>query len=188
MRAKNRQEVVALALATGQEIKATAAACGVAESTIHRWLHEESFRQRVDELRTALFDAAVGKLAGLSGQAVDVLERLLTSKKEAVRLSAARTILQLGPDLREQTDLAARLDDLKRRIEEQHHVHPGPTAGSPRSPAPGADTGGSGPPGSVPAGSLSPDGGRGDATGPVAAGLADVGGAAPVAPLFEAGG
>src|SRR5262245_61320698 len=74
----NRQEAVALLLSTGCTIKGAAAQTGVGERTIKGWLAEvPAFKARVQELRAALFEAAVGKLSALGGRAAEVLGELL---------------------------------------------------------------------------------------------------------------
>lgn len=120
----NRQEAVALALAGGQTVRDAAKATDVGERTIHRWLAEDAaFRRRVSELRDAMYSAAVGRLADLTGTAAEVLGELLESQADNVRLAAARTILEQAVRMHDHADLLRRLDAL-----EQRDAARGPTA------------------------------------------------------------
>jgi hypothetical protein len=110
------REPAALALACGHTIKAAAAKAHVSERAIRYWLDDESFRERVRQLRVALYSKAAGKLAALSGLAVKALGGLLKSKTESVRLRAAVEVLSLGPQLREFTELSERVAALARRV------------------------------------------------------------------------
>ena len=74
-------------------------------------------RWRVSELRTAMYAAAVGKLADLSGKAADTLGELLGSETEQVQLQASKAVLELGPRLREHVDLSAEVDALRKELE-----------------------------------------------------------------------
>jgi hypothetical protein len=112
-----RREAVALALAGGSNVRDAAGACGVGERTVFTWLKDPAFRDRVDAIRSDLFALAVGRLAGLSGQAAEVLGGLLASRSEAIRLQAARSILDYGPRLRDSVELARRIEELKRQLE-----------------------------------------------------------------------
>jgi transposase-like protein len=112
-----RKEAVAIALATGQTVSDAAAAAGATKRTVHRWLKESAFRDRVHELQSDLFGQAAGRLTALSAQAADALGALLSSEDEGVRLQAARLILDLGIRLREHFVLARDLDELRQRME-----------------------------------------------------------------------
>ena len=109
-----KQESAALALASGRTAAEAAAEAGCSVRSLRRWLAEkDGFRERTQELRTELFGLAVGRLSELSGKAAAALGELLESEAEGIRLQAARSILEHGPKLRESTDLAAQLAQLR---------------------------------------------------------------------------
>jgi transposase-like protein len=121
-----KQQAVALALAAGRTAAEAAGEHGCGERTVRRWLAEvPEFRQRIEATRTALFNQAVGKLADLCGKAATTLGELLDSEAEGVRLRAAQAILSTAPQLREATGLAAKVDDLERRLAEVGREHNG---------------------------------------------------------------
>jgi hypothetical protein len=98
-----------LALAAGAREREAAKQAGIEERSVHRRLANADFRRAVSEARGRMFDAARGQLAGLAGKATETLKRLMESDKPAVALAAAKAILQLGPRLREETELEERL-------------------------------------------------------------------------------
>jgi hypothetical protein len=109
-----RMENAALCLARGGTYPEAAQSAGVAERTIKSWLDYAHFRQRVSELRGRLTEQALGELVSNMASACDTLAFLCRrAKSQAVRLSAARSILELGSRLRESVELEARLSALE---------------------------------------------------------------------------
>lgn len=103
----------ALAIASGTSVREAAAAAGLSERTAYRRLRDPAFRRRVSEFRASLLSEAVGRLSEAANEAVSTLKALLSSRTDSVRLSAARTILELGPKLREQAELEERIAALE---------------------------------------------------------------------------
>lgn len=107
-------DAFAIAYASGTSLREAARTAGISESTAHRRLKDPAFRRRVSEIRTSFLNEAVGRLAEAANEAVSTLKALLTARSESVRLSAARAILELGPKLREQTEIEERIIALER--------------------------------------------------------------------------
>lgn len=104
-----------LALAAGATVRDAAEQAGIGERTVYRRLADTDFRRAVNDARGRLFDAALGRLANLASEAADTLGRLMKSDKPTVALGAAKAALELGPRLRELTELEdrlARLEDI----------------------------------------------------------------------------
>ena len=112
---KSADEAIIVALAGGRTVQAAARVAGVAESTIYRRLRETEFRRRVTETRAEFTARALGNLAAASTAAAGTLRRLLKAESEAVRLSAARSILELGTKLRDSVELEQRILALEAR-------------------------------------------------------------------------
>jgi hypothetical protein len=110
---RNADEALALGLATGQTLRAAAAAAGVAERTATRRWADLDFRRRVGELRGEMVTRALGQLADGMADAAGVLRQLLAAESEAVRLGACRAMLELGNKLRESVELEQRLAALE---------------------------------------------------------------------------
>ena len=103
-------------LAAGQTVLDAAREAGLSEKTAHRRLAEPEFRRRVAAARDQMLARAVGQLTDAATEAVATLRELLAADALAVRLGAARSILDLGRRLREALELDARLTELEGRL------------------------------------------------------------------------
>jgi hypothetical protein len=107
-------ESLALAVAGGQTLRDAATVAGVSERTATRRWADAAFRRRVAELRADMVVRSVGRLADGMAEAADVLRALLTpGTPPAVRLGAARSLLELGVKLRESVEIEERLAALE---------------------------------------------------------------------------
>ena len=114
---RNADEPLALALATGQTLRGGAEAAGIAERTATRRWADPAFRRRVAQLRGDMVQRALGRMAHGMAEAADVLRALLApAMPPAVRLGAARSLLELGVRLRESVELEARLASLEEQL------------------------------------------------------------------------
>ncbi len=104
-----------IALLTQPSIAEAARACDLGESTLRRWLHQPDFAHAYSQARQQAFSVALGSLQNLSEQAVQTLQSLMQDPQisPSVRLSAARTILQMSFKAAQQCTLQARLDQLE---------------------------------------------------------------------------
>jgi hypothetical protein len=114
-RRKGDAELV-LALAGGQTVRAAARLAGVGEHTATRRVTDPAFRRRVAALRAEMVARAAGHLADGMAEAAATVRWLLAAESEAVRLAAARTILEVGPKLREATELEDRLAAIEAQV------------------------------------------------------------------------
>jgi hypothetical protein len=105
--------------AADEELVQALAAGAPGARTAHRRLADADFRRVVSRARGRIFDAALGRLAGLAGEATDVFERLLVSDQPSVARRAAKAILQLGPRLRDATELEERRCRLEDQADEK---------------------------------------------------------------------
>ena len=107
------RELLALAIAQGMQIKDAASEANLSASRAYVIAREESFRQRVSEIRQTVLDGAVGKLNEAVSKAVETLVAVLDADGERDRVAAAKAILSaLGP-ISELGELRARLDRLE---------------------------------------------------------------------------
>jgi len=103
-----------LALLTERTGADAARRCGVGERRLRRWLTEPSFKAECDTARAALFESAMGRIQTLAGRAIDTLEELLSAKKHpAVRLGAARTVVEVGLHQHEAATILRRLAEIE---------------------------------------------------------------------------
>ena len=118
---EDRRENVAVMLAAGQTVSASARACGVGRTTVTEWRKDASFNARVAELRKDLTDAAVGRLAQMmAGTAADALEALLKIKGEnRIKLDAVRTVFELFGGVTSNLELREVLEELQTKKGDQ---------------------------------------------------------------------
>jgi hypothetical protein len=114
---RNADEALAVAIASGRTLRDAAAGAGVSERTARRRHEDTAFRARVVELRGAMLQQSLGRMAGGMAEAADVLRGLLKADSESVRLGACRAMLELGVKLRETVDHAERLQALEARLD-----------------------------------------------------------------------
>jgi hypothetical protein len=119
-RFQRSDELMAVAIANGASLTEAAERAGVCEKTARRRWAEEEFRQRVLEVRSQIRCQAVGELTHDMQAATATLREALNAKSESVRVSAARAILKLGPDIggraEENALLARALEKLKEEM------------------------------------------------------------------------
>lgn len=93
-------------------------------ATLYDWLKQQSFRDKVDELRNEVVDRAIGRLADLmAGKAIDkLIERLDRTDPDtgvtAATLDDVKAAFDLFGGLKSNTELAAKLDKLLERLGE----------------------------------------------------------------------
>jgi hypothetical protein len=109
-----RKQKVALLLAAGSSHAHAAKESGVGVRTIERWNAQPDFQDEVKRIRAELVATASAKLSGAMTFAANRLIGLLNSKDESVALRAARSILQLGPKVRETNEIEVRLTALEK--------------------------------------------------------------------------
>jgi hypothetical protein len=104
---RGRQELAAAALAVGKTQWAAAQTAGVSERTVRTWWADPAFRARVAKLRGEAVSRALGRLTAGMTDAADTFLKLLKSPNDAVRLGAAKAIIELAIKVRDATDLQA---------------------------------------------------------------------------------
>lgn len=113
-----RQRLFVSALLSSPTIQAAAEAAGIAPRTAHRYLKDSAVKQALAEA----LDAAMGQA---TRRAVDEMLAALTTLAEihrdrdaaaGTRVSAAKSILDAGPKLREAQELGERVSQLEDAI------------------------------------------------------------------------
>jgi hypothetical protein len=110
-------EALFQALACGATVENAARKAGLSPRTAYRRLAEPGFRRRLTELRNEMVERAMSMLTAASLEAVKTLVSLQeTSQPAAVRLGAARSIIEYGLKLREVTEMAERITALEEQL------------------------------------------------------------------------
>lgn len=128
-RRKPNDDALVLALASGKSVAAAARQCGVCERTVYRRLADPAFRKQLTAVRADLVTRTAGKLTAAGLTAVQTLLDLQKADMPpAVRLGAAKAVLEAGVRLREGEQLEARVTELEAKLAEAEraaHTLPG---------------------------------------------------------------
>lgn len=116
-RPRKGEAALLAALAAGQTIRDAAKAAGISERTASRHMEDPAFRQQVQEARAEIIARAASQLADAATDAATTLRGLLAAESDAIKLGAARAILELGTKLRESVELEQRLAALEAGLE-----------------------------------------------------------------------
>lgn len=113
-----RQELALQALLTHPTQKEAAAAAGVSDTALWRYMKDEEFSRRLREARHQAVGHAAARLQGGAGEAVAVLRDLMTKEDAppAARIAAARTVIDYSFRVIETDDLKARVNELEQFI------------------------------------------------------------------------
>ena len=106
-------DALIVALAAGTPVAEAARSAGVSERTAWRRLAEPAVQRQIRDLRTAMLDRDVGRLADATTAAVDTLVRNLGAESEGVQVRAAVALLDQAVKLRESDELARRVAELE---------------------------------------------------------------------------
>lgn len=114
---KRNEDPLLLALACGATVEAAARQCGLSDRTVYRRLKDAEFRRRLEEVRGDMVRRSAGMLTAAAGEAVRTLLALQKeSAPAAVRLGAARAVLEIGMKLRQVAELEVRMTELEELV------------------------------------------------------------------------
>ena len=114
---KKAEDALLLTLTCGASVDQAARQCSLSTRTVYRRLADSAFRQQLQALRADLVQRTAGALTAAATEAVrTLLELQKPSAPPAVRLGAARSVLELGLKLREAADLEERLAALEESL------------------------------------------------------------------------
>lgn len=78
-----------------------AEAIGKTRETVNRWRnHNEEFNEALDDARSSYFESQVAAVSARAQKAIAVLDGLLESEDEKIRLQAASLLLKSAPALK----------------------------------------------------------------------------------------
>jgi hypothetical protein len=111
-----RQEQIIVALLENPTLEKAAAAIGVSDVTLWRWMRKPEFQEAYRKARHAAFSQSVARLQHACGAAVGTLLRVMTDREAPAssRVRAADVVLQTALRGMEMEDLEVRLDRLER--------------------------------------------------------------------------
>src|SRR5215471_7096025 len=113
-------QVLAAGLAAGLSTEQAAEQAGVSLRTAWRRKADPAFAALVHSLRQEMVTRTTGRLVNASGNAVSTLEALTAAEfPPAIRLAAAKALLEIGPKWRETADLGEQVQQLRQQLEER---------------------------------------------------------------------
>lgn len=115
---EHKKEIALGALLSESTICAAAKVAGISEATLWRWLKEEEFAEAYRELKREAVGQAITRLQQISCQAVEVLKKVMLNIKSpaTVRVSAAKSILEMAIKAVEIEDISKRVEDLEKNL------------------------------------------------------------------------
>jgi hypothetical protein len=107
---RNTDEMLLMALACGATVEAAAQKAGLGRTTVFRRLQDPEFQTRLQQIRSDMLKRATATLTAASTEAIKTLLALQQATiPHAVRLGAARSILEIGIKMREVADMEERI-------------------------------------------------------------------------------
>jgi DNA-binding MurR/RpiR family transcriptional regulator len=115
-----KQEKAIMALLTEPTIRQAAERAGVGETTLYRWLQEEVFSHAFREARKMALSQTISRLQQTTTKAVDTLEAIMNDDTASAssRVTASKTVLEMAFKAFEVEDLATKVEELQKYIEE----------------------------------------------------------------------
>jgi hypothetical protein len=124
---RNADEALQAALVGGAKVQDAAEMAGVSEATAYRRLQDPEFSESLRQAKADLVDRTASMLTSAAVQAVQTLMDLQKADvSAAVRLGAARSVIELGSRLRDSVEFEARLAALEAQAQGGHQDHLAP--------------------------------------------------------------
>ncbi|MDS1029169.1 hypothetical protein RDV78_01450 [Bacillota bacterium LX-D] len=116
--AKLNKETVALNLLTSPTMKEAAEKSGISEATLYRLRKNEAFQDVLKAVKDSIFNDAMQKAQSYALESLEVLRTIMndTAATDSSRVSAARTVLELGLQLRTTELVQQEIEELKKGL------------------------------------------------------------------------
>ena len=115
-----RMETAIVGLLTQPTLDEAAKHAGVSGPTLWRWMQEPSFQMEYRKARRQAMGQAVAQLQQASSAAVKALREIIQNSDvtASARVTAARTVLEIGLKAIELEDLESRVEELERMADQ----------------------------------------------------------------------
>lgn len=116
--AKLNREKLALNILTCSTIREAAEKSGVSESTAYRLKKDTEFQDTLNKVKNSMFQDTIQKAQGYCLDMLEVLKNIANDKTatDSSRVSAARTVLELGLQTRNTELVQQELEEVKRMV------------------------------------------------------------------------
>ena len=118
---KNADQALMLALACGATVESAARKSGVSDSTVYRRLRDPGFQRELAKLQSEMVQRATAMLTASTLEAAKTLLALQDpSMPPAVRLGAARAVVDFGVKMRQLVELEERLAAMEALLKDRN--------------------------------------------------------------------
>jgi hypothetical protein len=114
------QKRVVSAVMSHVTLNSAAAALGYSRSTLYAHLKSEAVREALREAHSVAYETTLHSLTQLGAVAIEQLGQLLRSDSDAVRLAAARIVLDMGLRYAQTVDIEQRIARIEAILEGRH--------------------------------------------------------------------
>lgn len=116
--AKLNRENIAVNLLTCKTLNEAAEKSGVSISSIYRLRKDPEFQEVINQVKNSMFQETMQKAQGYCLESLEVLRTIMNdgAATDSSRVSAARTVLELGLNMFEQENIIQKLTELERRM------------------------------------------------------------------------
>ena len=114
-----KQTKAIVSLLNCRTVSEAASQAGVNESTVWRWMREESFQDALQEAKQRIVTQAIIQLQQATGEAVGTLRGIMADGEApaSARVTAAKAVLDMAVKAIKMEDLEARLMNLEQKKE-----------------------------------------------------------------------
>lgn len=118
--ARINKELVAMNLLTCPTSKEAAEKSGISVPTLYRLKKDAAFQSVLQEVKDSIFGETMHKAQGYCLESLEVLRTVMNDNTatESSRVSAAKTILELGVALHEDEHIVQRLASMEKRLQD----------------------------------------------------------------------
>lgn len=118
MKKSENYENVALAILTTSTFDEASKKAGVSVATIGRYRKDTEFQKVLNKIKEQLFNESMQKAQGYCLESLEVLKVIMNDEMatDSSRVSAARTILELGISANDKKCIIEKIEKLERRI------------------------------------------------------------------------
>lgn len=112
-------EKVALSMLTCSTFKEVSEKTGISIATIRRYRHNKEFQEILENVKQEIYNETIQKAQGYCLESLNVLKSIMNDKTatDSARVSAARTIIEFGINVKEQEAIIDQIKEIERRIE-----------------------------------------------------------------------
>lgn len=116
--AKLNRENIAMCILTTSTYEEAAEKSGVSKSTLYRLRKDPEFQDIINQVKNNMFQDTMKKAQAYSMESLEVLRKIMNdgAATDSSRVSAARTILELGLNSAEQEMILAKIEELERMM------------------------------------------------------------------------